>query len=96
MSDEHRDKLSEIIGDEEFVEVKEVDTKGFGGFTPKGEDKEVNLKIKNAEIDKLIKQYKKINKFRKSNLYQVAKMDGKDTYVEKLVNDFGIDSEAIE
>ena len=52
--------------------------------------------IKNAEIDKLIKQYKKINKFRKSNLYQVAKMDGKDTYVEKLVNDFGIDSEAIE
>ena len=48
-----------------------------------------------TEVDKLIKKYKKINKFRKSSFYEVNRLDGKQTYVEKLINDFGIDEDAI-
>ena len=44
------------------------------GFVTSEEAKELKVKVSNAEIDKIIKQYKKIKKKEKSNLFQVKKM----------------------
>ncbi len=68
---------------------------GFGGEVPKEKDDKLELNVNMTEVDKLIKKYKKINKFRKSSFYEVNRLDGKQTYVEKLINDFGIDEDAI-
>ena len=38
------------------------------------EAKELNVKVYQDQVDKLIKEYKQIKKFRKSNLGQVQKM----------------------
>jgi len=43
------------------------------GFV-EGEDKKLNVKVHQDAVDKLIKEYKQIKKFRKSNLGQVKKM----------------------
>ena len=68
---------------------------GFGGEVPKEKADKLELNVNMSEVDKLIKKYKKINKFRKSSFYEVNRLDGKQTYVEKLINDFGIDEDAI-
>ena len=59
-------------------------------------DKEVRLNINNNEVDKLIKKYKKLKKFQKSNLHEISKLSGIETELDRLLNDYGIDSEAIE
>jgi hypothetical protein len=71
-------------------------SENFKGFTNSDEEKELRLKIRNSEISKIIKDYKKLKKYQKSSLYQVQKLSGKETAIEKLVNKYGIDSEAIE
>ncbi len=43
------------------------------GFV-EGEEKKLNVKVYKDQVDKLIKEYKQIKKFRKSNLGQVKKM----------------------
>lgn len=68
---------------------------GFKGFTDK-EDKELKLNIRTSEINKIIKQYKKLKKYNKSSMYEITKLSGQETVVEKLVNEFGIAPEALE
>ena len=68
---------------------------GFGGSVSKEDDDELKLNVNMTEVDKLIKKYKKINKFRKTSFYEVNRLDGKDTFVERLLNDYGIDDDAI-
>ena len=50
------------------------------GFVTSEEAKELKVKIFKDEVDKIMKQYKKIKKQQKSNLFQVKKMGllGKD------------------
>ena len=43
------------------------------GFV-EGEDKKLNVKVHQDAVDKLIKEYKRIKKFKKSNLGQVQKL----------------------
>ena len=70
---------------------------GFKGFVEGDKkDKEVRLNINNKEVDKLIKKYKKLKKFQKSNLHEISKLSGIETELDRLLNDYGIDSEAIE
>lgn len=69
---------------------------GFKGFTKPADDKKIVLKIKNKEIDNLIKQYKKLKKYQKSSIFEIEKLSGKETKIDKLINDYGIDPEAIE
>ena len=75
MSDEIKDQINEIIRDEiqdvinEYVDNVE-DLQKVSGF---GEDK-LKVNIPKDEIDKLIKEYKKIKKSKRSNLHQVKKM----------------------
>ena len=41
-------------------------SEGFKGFAKPSKDKELKLYIKNREVEKLIKEYKKLKKYQKS------------------------------
>ena len=71
-------------------------SEGFKGFVNKEEDDEFNLNINVDEVGKIIKEYKRLKKLQKSGLYQAAKLSGKKTKVDKLIEKYVIDSEAIE
>ena len=71
-------------------------SEGFKGFVRKEEDDEFNLNINVDEVGKIIKEYKRLKKLQRSGLYQAAKLSGKKTKVDKLIEKYGIDSEAIE
>ena len=71
-------------------------TEGFGGFVNEKKDKQLRLYIRNREVDKLIKEYKKLKKYQKSSIFEIEKLSGKDTKIDRLINEYGIDQEAIE
>ena len=81
MSDKLRNQINDIIegeiqlGINEFLEEKQKKETNQGlGFVTSEEAKELKVKISNAEIDKIMKQYKKLKKKEKSNLSQVKKL----------------------
>ena len=57
-------------------------TKGFGK-----DDVKVEFEIPQEQIDMLLKKYKKIKKYQKSNLYQVMTMDGTETIVSEMIEE---------
>jgi DNA-binding transcriptional regulator YhcF (GntR family) len=59
---------------------------GFGAEKSK-EGKAVVI-IDDNEIDKLLKQYKKIKKYMKSSLYEVKKIDGTEKVVSELLDEY--------
>ena len=76
-----RNQINDIIegeiqlGINEFLEEKQAKESDQGlGFVTSEEAKNLKVKISNAEIDKIIKEYKKIKKIEKSNLSQVKKL----------------------
>ena len=76
-----RGEIQEVIND--YVDEKEsqvfsMEQTGLG-FVEKEDEKELKVNISNDEIDKLIKEYKKIKKEQKSNLGQIRKMDKKSS-----------------
>ena len=81
MSDELRNQINDIIegeiqlGINEFLEEKQKKESDQGlGFVTSEEAKKLKVKVSNNEIDKIIKEYKKIKKREKSNLHQVKKL----------------------
>jgi hypothetical protein len=54
-----------------------------GGFS----DSKLKVIIKEDEVEKLLKQYKKIKKYMKSSFYEVKKMDGTEKVVSELLNE---------
>ena len=84
MSDELlRAQINELIRDEiqeginDYIDDKDTPAtpKGFGGFVSKEEEaKELKVNIPNDEVDKLIKEYKKIKKNQRSNFGQIKKL----------------------
>ena len=81
MSDKLRNQINDIIegeiqlGINDYLEEKQEKEKNQGmGFVTSEEAKNLKVKVSNAEIDKIIKQYKKIKKKEKSNLSQVKKL----------------------
>jgi len=48
---------------------------------------EFNLPIKNDEVQKLLKKYKKIKKYMKSPLFVVKTMDGTEELVSSLLKE---------
>ena len=83
MSDELiRQQITDIIegeiqnGINDYLQGNEQDkdSKGFGGSVPQDEGKELKVNVSKNEVDRLIKEYKKIKKSQKSNLGQVKKM----------------------
>ena len=78
MSDELKDQINELIRDEIQEVINEfIDGQGEGGvgFVGKEDEKELKVSISNREVNKLIKEYKKIKKRQKSNLYQAKLLD---------------------
>ena len=71
-------------------------SEGFKGFASSPDDKEFKLYIRNREVNKIIKEYKKIKKYQKSSIFEIEKLSGHETKIDKLINEYGIDSEAIE
>jgi hypothetical protein len=73
MNDELKDHIKEIIRGEVQEGINEyIDDNGISeGF---GKDDKLNVKVSQDEVDKLIKEYKRIKKSRKSNLGQVRKL----------------------
>ena len=81
MSDQLRNQINDIIegeiqlGINDYLEEKQEKEKHQGmGFVTPEEAKQLKVKISNAEIDKIMKQYKKIKKKEKSNLSQVKRL----------------------
>tara|TARA_R110002020_G_scaffold99084_4_gene235418 strand:- start:320 stop:592 length:273 start_codon:yes stop_codon:yes gene_type:complete len=75
-----RDEIQEIIND--YVDDKEqVESSGLG-FVESDDDLKVN--ISTDEVQKLIKEYKKIKKNEKSNLSQIKKLGLVDKYGKPL------------
>ena len=79
MSDQLRDQVNAIIRDEiqeginEYLETQEESEKTGLGFV-QNKDEELKVNIPNKEVDRIIKQYKKIKKREKSNLFQAKKL----------------------
>ena len=67
-----RDEIQDVIND--YVDQEESTKKTGLGFVPKDGDDELRVNISNAEVDRLLKEYKKIKKSQKSNLSQIKKL----------------------
>ena len=81
MSDQLRNQINDIIegeiqlGINDYLEEKQEKEKQQGmGFVTSKEAKNLKVKVSNSEIDKIIKEYKKIKRKEKSNLSQVKKL----------------------
>ena len=92
MKDEElKAQISDIIDGEiqnginDYLEEKEGKQKEQGmGFVNPTEGEELKVKVYQDEVDKIIKEYKKIKKFKKSNLAQVQKMGLVDKHGKPL------------
>ena len=73
--DKLRDQINELIRDEiqevinDYVDEKEKSSIGFAN-----EDDQLRVNINNSEVDKLIKEYKKIKKKERSNLNKIKSL----------------------
>ena len=67
-----RDEIQEVIND--YVDSEEEVKKSGLGFVPKEDEKELKVNISNDEVDKLIKEYKKLKKKEKSNFSQIKRL----------------------
>ena len=71
MTDELRKEINEIIEADSQIALNDyIEKEGSQG--EKGD--KLNAKVSQAEVDKIIKEYKRIKKEEKSNLGQVKKM----------------------
>ena len=70
---------------------------GFKGFADDpNKDGNIRFNINSEEINKIIKKYKGLKKYQKSSIYEIEKLSGNDTMIDKLVDEYGIDPKAIE
>lgn len=70
---------------------------GFKGFADDpNKDGNIRFNINSEEINKIIKKYKGLKKYQKSSIYEIEKLSGNDTIIDKLVDEYGIDPKAIE
>ena len=81
-----RAEIQEGIND--YVDQKEESAKSGLGFVEKEDEDELKVNISNAEVEKLLKEYKKIKKqHKKSNLHQVKQMGLVDKNGRQLKQD---------
>ena len=67
-----RDEIQENIND--YVDSVEETKKAGLGFVSNDDSDQLKVKVSQKEIDKIIKEYKKLKKSRRSNLSQVKKL----------------------
>ena len=72
-------------------------SEGFKGFADDStKDGNIRFNINADEIDNIIKSYKKLKKYQKSSMHEIEKLSGNKTSIDKLVDEYGMDSEAFE
>ena len=81
MKDEElRAQINELIkgeiqeGINDYIDSKEESEKTGLGFV-QSEDEQLKVNVSNSEVDRLIKEYKKLKKSQKSNLNQIRLLD---------------------
>jgi len=85
-----RDQISQLIraeiqeGINDYVDEKEVVEKAGLGFVGKEDEKELKVKVPVSEVDKIIKEYKKIKKKERSNFSQIKKLGLVDQHGRQL------------
>ena len=57
-------------------------SKGFNS------DLKVEFELPKEDLDRLLKRYKKIKKYQKSNLYAIKVMDGTEEIVSSLLKEY--------
>jgi|TARA_R100000030_G_scaffold7318_1_gene5115 hypothetical protein len=67
-----RDEIQENIND--YVDSVEETKKAGLGFVSNDDSEQLKVKVSQKEIDKIIKEYKKLKKSQRSNLSQVKKL----------------------
>ena len=77
-----RDEIQEGIND--YVDEKEVVEKAGLGFVGKDEEDELKVNVPVSEVDKIIKEYKKIKKKERSNFSQIKKLGLLDQHGRQL------------
>ena len=88
--DEISAQINELIRDEiqeninEYVDAQDETKKTGLGFVGKEGEDQLKVNIPNAEIDKLLKEYKKIKKNRKSNFAQIKTLGLVDRHGKEL------------
>tara|TARA_R100000742_G_C4204212_1_gene32439 strand:- start:202 stop:504 length:303 start_codon:yes stop_codon:yes gene_type:complete len=89
IDDKIRAQINALIQDEiqeninEYLDDKEQIDKAIG-FSGQDDDKQLKVNIPTDEIDKLIKEYKKIKKRQRSNLSQIKKLGLVDKHGKSL------------
>ena len=83
MSDEIRDQINDIIEGEIQNNINEYIEKEGKGF--KGQELKVN--VNQQELNKLVKVYKKMSKYRKSSLFAVKSMDNTEKIVNEMIEE---------
>jgi hypothetical protein len=87
---ELRDQINQLIRDEiqeginEYVEYKEEVKQSGIGFVDKDDEKELKVNVSKREVDKIMKEYKKLKRSQKSNLGQIKKLNLLDQYGRQL------------
>ena len=81
MNDENlRNQINDLIRNEiqeninEFVDMKEQERKSGLGFVTSDDNKDLKVKIPKSEIDRIMKEYKKIKKYQKSPLFEAQNL----------------------
>ena len=76
-----REQINQLIRNEiqeninEFVDMKEQERKSGLGFVSADDNDDLTVKIPNKEVDKIIKEYKKIKKYQKSSLFEIKNLN---------------------
>ena len=81
--DKIREEINDIIEADIQLAINDyIDKEGGQGFG----DQKLNAKVSKSEVDKILKEYKKIKKEEKSNLGQIKKLNLLDQYGRQLKN----------
>ena len=87
---ELRDQINQLIRDEiqeginEYIDHKEEVKKSGLGFVEKNDDKELKVNVSEREVNRIMKEYKKLKRSQKSNLGQIKKLNLLDQYGGQL------------
>lgn len=57
---------------------------------------DVEVEMPKEDIDRLLKEYKKLKKYQKSSICAIEKLSGKKTKIDRLVDEYGTNPETIE
>ena len=76
-----RDQINQLIRNEiqeninDFIDMKDEERRSGLGFVSADDNNDLTVKIPNSEINKIIKEYKKIKKYQKSSLFEIKKLN---------------------